>query len=150
MTDDNNPIADSPSWEEVLKLAGEVVRPDGNDGDTAMKQTIARSYTLGKARHRLNLNKGTLEQAIKHGLLTAFIDPENNQRVPAQEIEAALTNTDLYEQIARTEHIKLRDIADALTMKPTNVRKRLRGGQVDPNKILWGQIRGRFNLPNTL
>jgi hypothetical protein len=150
MTDNNNPIENIPTWEDVLKLAGEVIRPDGNDGDTAMKQTIARSYTVGRARYRLNLNKGTVEQAIKEGVLTAFIDPENNQRVPAQEIEAALKNIDFYEKIARTERIKPREISDALQMKPTNVRKKLRGGQVDPNKILWGNIRGRFNLPNTL
>ena len=150
MTDDNNHIEDNNPWQVALEQAGDMLRPDSNDGESAMKQTIARSYTVNRARHRLNLNKGTIEQAIKDGILSSFIDPENNERIPAEEIERAIGSVEFYEQVATTERVQPRDIADALDMKPTNVRKRLKGGNVDHNKPEWGQLRGRFGLPNTL
>ncbi|MDQ7027611.1 MAG: helicase-related protein [Anaerolineae bacterium] len=150
MTHEDNPIDDTITWEAARALVGDMLRPDGHDGETAMQQTIARSYTVNRARHRLKLNKGTIDQAIKDGVISTFIDPDSNQRIPAQTIESALNNSELFEKIAETERIKPREIADAMGVKTATARKRLRRGKVDPNKLIWGQIRGRFNLPDTL
>ena len=146
--DDN--LNQALTWDTLLEKAGSVVRAGGNEGDTARSQVIARSYTINRARHRLKLHKNTIEKAVRDGHLDTFVDPEENLRIAAEQIEPLLSSAEHYEKIAGWERIKVRDIADALNMKTSNVRKRLRSAGLDGNRPQWQQIRGRWDLPTTL
>lgn len=112
------------NWEKALEIVGDVVRPDATDGTGAQQQAIARSYTVNRARQRLKLHKVTIQRAVDNGLLTAFIDPENNLRIPAKEIESLLQDEQRYEMIAANELVNMRDIADALGIKQMPHEKR--------------------------
>ncbi len=122
-------------WQEALDLAGELVRPDGNDGDSAEQQAIARSYTVNRARRRLNLHKNTVTTAIQNGIFSAFVDPDDNQRIPADEVEKALNDAQIYEEVALHERISPREIADAMDVKTSTARKRLRQKGIDFKKM---------------
>lgn len=145
--EDNNQVND---WQEALNLAGDKLRPDGNDGESTEQQAIARSYTINRARRRLNLHKNTVSTAIGQGIFSAFIDPDDNQRIPAGEIESALNDAIIYEEIASYERVSPRDIADALNVKTATARKRLRQQGLDHKRPEWGSIRGLWDLPETL
>lgn len=145
-----NPIEQVHTWQEALDLAGELLRPDGNDGASLEQQTIARSYTLNRASRRLNLHKYTLAHAAQENKLPAFIDPDNNQRISAQVIEQILNDPAQYEAIASHERVSTRDIADALGMKTATARKKLRERGIEAKRPLWHTVRGQWQLPETL
>ncbi|MGJ3237823.1 MAG: helicase-related protein [Anaerolineae bacterium] len=139
------------NWENALQHAGDTLRPDGNDGETAEQQAIARSYTISRARRRLNLHQNTIARAVeKHIIQGAFIDPVFNLRIPAHEVERVLVDEQRFEQVASTEHINVREVADALDIKTSEARKRLRQKGIDDKKPQWQTIRGQWNLPDTL
>lgn len=138
------------NWQEALDLVGDMVRPDGNDGDSAEQQAIARSYTVNRARRRLNLHKNTVSRAIDNGIFSSFIDPHDNQRIPAAEVEAVLHDDEQYEAVALYERISVREIADAMAVKTATARKRLRQKGLDFTKPEWRMIRGQWNFPDSL
>lgn len=138
------------NWQEALQMVGDTLRPDGNDGETAEQQAIARSYTVNRARRRLDLHKNTVAQAIDNGIFTAFIDPHDNQRISADEIEHVLRDSELYEKVAQNERVSPRDIADATGVKTATARRRLREQGLDAKKPAWHTIRGQWGLPETL
>ncbi|MEL6405199.1 MAG: helicase-related protein, partial [Chloroflexota bacterium] len=146
----NNNVPTVATWEEALTLAGEVVRLDGNDGDTAEKRAIARTYTVNRARRYLDLHKTTLSIAIDNGHLSAFIDPHGNMRIPAGEVERLLQDTADFEQIAEMERISVYDLADALGVRKNEARKRMRKHGLEIKKAHWYQMRGTWGLPETL
>lgn len=153
MTSDNKQFSDetqADSWEQAREMVGERLRHDASDGTNAQQQAIARSYTINRARQRLNLHKMTIQQAINDGILTAFLDPENNLRIPAEEIESILHDLERYEQIAAKELVSVHDIADALDSKTAAIRKRLRKAGLDAKRPRWEMIRGKWNLPQTI
>lgn len=138
------------NWEDALELAGDTLRPDGNDGDTAEQQTIARSYTVSRARRRLKLHQNTIARAVENGILSAFIDPVFNLRIPAKEIENVVSDQERYEEIALNERVSVRDLADAMAVKSATVRKRLRSKGLDHKRPAWREVRGQWDLPETL
>lgn len=143
---DNTP----DNWQEILDDAGETLRPDKDDGENAKQQVIARSYTINRARRRLNLHSATVASAVKRGLLTSFVDPDNHERIPAEEIEAVLEQPELYEQIAEMERIAIRDIAEALGVRTNIARQKIQKAGFDRNKPYWQNIREQWDLPDTL
>jgi len=108
------------------------------------------SYTVNRARRRLNIHKLTLEQAINDGLFTVFTDEEDRRRIPAEEIDIALQDAELYEKVAASERIKARDVATAMGVKTATARQRLRQAGCDNNKPRWQDIRGQWDLPERL
>ncbi|MGB7339870.1 MAG: helicase-related protein [Phototrophicaceae bacterium] len=139
------------NWKDALTLAGGIMRPDGNDGDTVEQQAIARSYTVSRARRRLNLHQNTVANAVEKGIIQgAFIDPVFNLRIPAREIEDVFNNNERYEAIAQLERIAARELADAMNIKTSTVRKRLRQLGLDHAKPEWQTVKGQWNLPETL
>jgi ATP-dependent RNA helicase SUPV3L1/SUV3 len=96
------------------------------------------------------LHRATIEQAIATHHIRSSTDEDGIVRIPSEEIHNALHNVVLFEQIASTERIRVQDIADALGVKRTAARKRLRIAGLDEHKPPWGQLRGLWNLPETL
>jgi ATP-dependent RNA helicase SUPV3L1/SUV3 len=108
------------------------------------------SYTINRARRRLNLHQNTLEKAIEQGVLLSFKDADGTSRISSEDVEAMLADESRFEVIAAFERINVRDIAEAMNVKTATARKRLRQRNFDHNKPLWSQIRGQIGLPATL
>lgn len=137
-------------WQPALLKAGTVLRPGARDGNTQRAQVIACSYTLSRAAKRLNIRQITLERAIEAGWLSTFVDPEERVRVPAQEVEAAVTDPELGEQILGYETVRARDIALVSNTNFATLRRRLKRIGVSPSEPLWGEVRGKWDLPAQL
>ncbi|PJF41014.1 MAG: hypothetical protein CUN54_02985 [Phototrophicales bacterium] len=137
------------AWQRALEAAGNVRRPRSQDGISLREQVYARSYRIGQAADRLNFQARTIEQAITHGLLNAFIDPDNVQRIPAGEVEAAKAEPALYEEIAGYQRVKVNDLILARDADERGVRADLREAHLSATKSSWNQLRGRWDLPET-
>src|SRR5262245_44557378 len=64
------------AWDAALQAAGDVLRPDAQEGKTARMQMLARSYAIAPAAKRLGVRQQTLEQAVSEGYIATFTDPE--------------------------------------------------------------------------
>ncbi len=132
--------------------------PDGNTPDEMPEEANEtedhnqpqKDYTLNRARRKLDVHRHTVERALEADVLTSYLDEEDVQRIPAYEVEHALEDELIYAQIEGLERIKLRDVSDALDVKISIARKRLRALGADANKPLWQEIRGQIGLPQTL
>jgi ATP-dependent RNA helicase SUPV3L1/SUV3 len=118
--------------------------------EESASENSAAGISLRAISKRLDLHRATIEHAIATNHLKTITVEDGTQRIPAEEIESVLHNVVHFEQIASTEQIRVQDIADALGIKRTAAKKRLRIAGLDQNKPAWGQLRGMWNLPDTL
>lgn len=137
------------SWDKLLTVCGEVIRPGARDGKKAQMKVIARTYTVTNAAKRIGVRQRTLEQAITEGRIEAFDDPEGVTRLPADAVEAAFNNPEYAEHITAYETLTTRDISIVIEMSYSTVRRRLQKAGFSRNDPRWGQVRGRWNLPDT-
>lgn len=138
------------AWQPIRALCGEVLREGGRDGATFRIQVVARTYTVNSASKRLGIRQVTLETAIAEGIVTTLTDPELRMRLSAAEIERAFADPEFGEQITAFEQVSVNDIALVTGVHPTTVRRRLKRNTIDENFILWGQVRDKWQLPDTL
>jgi superfamily II DNA/RNA helicase len=138
------------AWDDALAATGEMLRPGARDGKSKRIQVVARSYILESAAKRLQVREATLDQAIKQNVMPSFVDPEERARIPAAEVELARVDPDYLEKIAAFEVLKPRDISLVCNVSYSTVRRRLQRAKINGSEILWGEIRGKWNLPNTL
>ncbi len=138
------------AWEDALEAAGEVMRPGAREGTTRRSRVIAHSYTVSNAAKRLNIRPVTLERAINAGHIMTFVDPEGRTRLPARDVEAALSDVDYGEEIAGYETLQARDLALVSGLSYTTIRRRLKRGNISTSEPQWRQVRGKWNLPDTL
>ncbi len=140
------------TWNEALQLAGTTVRTDVtlDDATDPRQQTLARTYSVNNAWRILSLHKRTLNTAIADNLLTVFVDPEDTARIPAEEVEAALEDDILYDELASTERIDVKSIASVMNVSTGVAKKRLKRAGLHAHKPYWYQIRNQWNLPGTL
>src|SRR5688572_24799257 len=110
----------------------------------------SNSYTLNRARRRLNLHQNTIEKAVEQGVLSSFKDSDGTSRVAIADVESIAADESRFETIAGFERINVREIAEAMNVKTATARKRLRQKGLDHNKPMWSQIRGQLGLPTTL
>src|SRR5690349_12485467 len=103
--------------------------PDAEDNQS-------NSYTLNRARRRMNLHQNTLEKAIEAGILPSFKDKDGTSRVAIADIESILSDENRFESLAGFERINVREIAEAMNVKTATARKRLRQRNFDHNKPL--------------
>jgi hypothetical protein len=137
------------AWGLLLETCGEVLRPEAQDGKTNRAQVVARTYTLKKAAKHLELRQRTLEQAINEGQVPSFVDPEGRVRVLATTVEAIEADVDYGERIAALEILKIRDLATVSGASYSTMWKRLKRAGINRMQPQWGQIRGRWNMPET-
>lgn len=137
-------------WQPALELCGDVLRPGARDGSTRRIQVVARTYTINSAAKRLGIRQITLETAVAEGLMPTLIDPEGRLRLPAAYVERAYEELEYGEQIAAFEQIAPSEIALVTGVHPTTTRRRLKRANIDAEYIIWGQVRGRWGLPNNL
>ncbi|MCU0496751.1 MAG: hypothetical protein MUF87_05290 [Anaerolineae bacterium] len=137
------------SWQPCLSQAGVVLRPDARDGQTYEAQVLARSYTLKAAAKRLSLHYEALEMAIDRKVIPAFLDPEKALRVPASIVETAFDHPDYAEKLTAYQPIKVRDLAITCGVALTVMKRRLSRSKLDEGEALWGEVRGRWELPDS-
>jgi hypothetical protein len=137
-------------WLAVLAECGDVVRSDSREGKTGRMQVIARTYTIANAAKKLGVRERTLEDSIREEVITPIIDPERTQRIPAYKVETALTEPEYHEQITAYETLTARDISIVCDVTYTTVRRRLQRVGIKRAQPRWGEIRGKWNLPDTL
>ena len=138
------------AWQAALDLTGTVLRPGARDGESRQAQVVARSYTLSNAAKRLNIRQSALEAAIMAGWITPFTDPEERARIPAVDVENAITDTEFGENIAGFESVLARDIATVSGLSYATIRRRLKRLNISGGEPLWRDVRGKWNLPDTL
>lgn len=137
-------------WEEALQLCGDVLRPGARDGSTRRIKVVARSYTINRATKRLNIRQKTLEEAIKYGAIQVFEDPEERLRIPAYEIEQAFHDAAQAERINAFEQLSVKDIALVSGFSYSTIRRRLQKAGINRGLPTWGDVKGRWGLPDNL
>lgn len=147
--DDEQDIVDA-DWQAARDACGDVLRHNAKDGESLRQQVVARSYTIRSAQKYLNLQKDAVQRAVDEGRLPSFADPEDRVRIPAYAIAEAENDVTYYEQVAFHERLRSRDVAFVTGFSQAKMRKELEQAQVSRNAPRWGDIRGRWDLPETL
>jgi hypothetical protein len=137
-------------WERFAKLSGNLVRPGAKDGKHHRAQVIARTYTPEAAARRLGVRVAALQEAVRDGKLRPFHDPEGQERLPAIQVEAAADDETMREEIAAYEMLKTKEVAIASGVSYATARQRLQRAGVSTTRPRWRDVRGKWNLPNTL
>ncbi len=137
-------------WAVLLDACGDVLRTKAQDGETIRDQVDARTYTINEAAKRLGLRAQTIEHGISKGVIVTLTDPDGRTLIPAKDVESAYHDAAVYETIAEYERLKINDLVTASGLPHHVVRQRLQKAQVSETKPRWGQIRGHWNLPDTL
>ena len=137
------------TWEKALEFAGETVRSDVEDGKKQRVRTFARSYKIHDAAKRLNLKRGTIEEALILDRLPSFVDPEGAVRIPAEAVETAISNADDHEYIAKLETVHARDLAVVADMEYKSIVRKLKRVGADGKRPDWGEVRGLWGLPKS-
>ena len=138
------------AWQAALHEAGSVMRPGAGEGKTERGRVIAHTYTLAGASKRLGVSEQALSTALHEGRLSAFSDPEGVTRLSAEVVEMVVQDTAYLEQIAAYEVIKVRDLAIVCDVNYGAMRKRINKSKIDQSATRWGDVRGRWGLPETL
>ncbi len=149
----NTPIIPIPDelWQESLDHCGDYLRKGASRKETTLRdKVVARSYTFNAALNLLGIRKSSLDVAVEEGILSTFIDPEKQIRVPAQQVETALMNSDILERIHAHERVFLDDIAVIYLTDMADIRQRLKASGINSPKPEWQEIRGIWDLPSTL
>lgn len=138
-------------WQISLDMTGDTLRHDAtDDGNSRRTKVIARSYTLQRGAKRLSVKKATLEQAVNQNVITTFTDPVDSVRIPAYIIESALEDANYYNAISGLETVRVRDIAIVCGITYSAAHNRLKRVQLHTMNPQWQEIRGRWQLPDTL
>lgn len=138
------------AWAALLPVVGDVLRPGADDGTSNMARVLARSYSLDAAARRLAVHGDVLKQAIREGILTPFADPKGKRRIAAAQVEAAHEDPAVSEAVAASEQVTLRGIALVSGLSEMAVRHRLTRANIDTTTPTWGEVRGKWGLPERL
>jgi hypothetical protein len=113
-------------------------------------RVIARSYTITRAAKRLSIRQKTLEEAIRRNKITPFYDPDGIKRLAADKVGRAISDPEYGEQITGFETLKTRQIALVSGVQYSTARSRLLRANISTTQPNWANVRGRWDLPNTL
>lgn len=137
------------TWQPALEICGDVLRPGSRDGKRRRTQVIARTFIVTMAAKRLHLKPETLEAAIGQGALTSFVDPEERVRIPAVVVESLRSDPPGFEALAAFETIRAREISLVCGVIYQTARRRLQRARLSTSTPTWGEVRGRWELPET-
>ena len=135
-------------WQDALDFCGDVLRAGANEGKTLRSQVVARSYTPNRAVKYLNVSKGAIESAIAAGDIPTFTDPEEKVRLAAREVERAMDDPEYLERITAYEELRVRDLALVEGVVISTIKRRLKRLGVK-GTANWGDLRGKWSLPDT-
>lgn len=141
---------DDDSWQKLMPLAGNVMRPDGTHGKSGRLYVIARTYTPESAAKRLGIPVSAVRSATANGELPSFRDPDGKVRIPAEAVENAAENEELLVKLTGAARVKLRDLAIVAGLPIALLRSRLRRQHISTTDPMWYEVRGQWGLPESL
>lgn len=136
-------------WKHFAHLMGSTLRPGAKPGETWRAAALACSYTLNGAAKRMRVEGDTLERASARGLINVLMDPEQVERISVQDFEAILADPERRELIYGLESVRARDIAMVLDVPYMRLIRRMRRDGLQRAKVLWEDVRGKWQLPQT-
>ncbi len=142
-------IPDS-SWAALLPQVGDQRRPGARPAKSARGQLIAHTYTTAGAAKRLGLHADTIEDAAQTGLLQQVTDPEGVMRFPAIDIERIFRDEKHLDLICALEAVDVRALALVLGVEVSALQQNLRRARLPTREVTWGQVLGRWGLPERL
>jgi len=146
-------VSDDEAWASVLELCGDKVRSDiktqTKDSDPYEHQVNARSYTLKRAAQIMGVRTQTLTFATRELALDSFVDPRGNVRYPVHTFDPTAKDPDLREMVAGYERLRPRDLRMLLDLKSKTLNKRLRQIGITTTHVVWRDVRGMWDLPET-
>lgn len=136
-------------WQPALEICGEMLRPGSRDGRRRRTQVIARTFSVAMAAKRLRLKPETLEAAIAKGMVASIVDPEERVRIPAALVESIRADPEAFEALAAFETVRAREISLVCGVIYQTARRRLQRAKLSTSLPTWGDVRGRWELPET-
>ena len=134
-------------WAHALDLCGgETLELNG---DSLEKQVAAHSCTLRKAAELIGVKSATLRVAARDLALDSFRDPKGALRFPIHSFGAVAEDADMREMIAGYERLRQKDLRMALGITNRNVKRYLRSAGLGSGLIIWRDVRGLWDLPET-
>jgi len=137
-------------WAICTSLCGETMRPDARQGKTDKMRVTALTYTTQAAAKRIGVPASVLSSSIKAGLVPHFVDPEGTDRIPAHFIENASVDNNILETFLAYTPLKVRQISLVSGLSYGAVRGRLIKMGASTTHPLWRDVRGLWNIPDTL
>lgn len=137
-------------WQPALEMCGDHIRPGARDGKRRKTQVVARTYIVSTAAKRLGIKQETVEKAVSEGVLISFEDPEERIRIPAFLIEGLVEDPAALEYVTAFERVRTKEIALVSDVTYATAYRRLKKADIHTTQPEWGQVRGQWNLPDTL
>ena len=144
--------ADEEAWRSALELCGSRIRdgvasPKANDPPE--KQVFARSYTVKQAAKLVGVTAETIRVATKELALDSFLDPRGKLRFPAETLIPTAADPDLREMIAGYERLRPSELRAVLDIDQRRLDNSIREAGITPKKMIWRDLRGLWDLPET-
>ncbi len=140
------------AWRSVLELCGEQTRegaPAAKQDDPVEKRVCSLSYTLKQAAKRAGVNADTLRIAAAELALDSFLDPRGKLRFPVYTFSPTAADPDLREMIAGYQRLHPSELRTALALDQRRLDRRLREAGLSPKRLVWRDLRGLWELPET-
>ena len=143
---------DTAAWQSALRLCGEQTREGVNPpkNDHAFEQHVAaRSYTIKQAAKLIGVDGATLRQAAQELALDNFLDPRGKLRFPVRTFRPTAADPDLREMIAGYARMRPDDLRQVLALDQRALNSSIRQAGLSPKRVIWRDVRGMWNLPET-
>jgi hypothetical protein len=137
-----------PLWEALLARAGDRLRPGAAAGKSARARFAARTYSFTAAAQRLSVDVDVLMRAVENGLIEMLTDPNGKERFSVEVVEAARDDAALSEAIAAPQTVGARGLAVVAGVPLSTMKLNLLRAGVHPSTVTWGQVRGKWGLPD--
>ncbi len=140
------------AWQNALGLCGGMVRDGAAQPKAdapAEQQVAARSYTLKQAAKLAGVNQASLRVAAEVLALDSLRDPRGKLRFPVYTFKPTAADPDMREMIAGYERLRPSDLRAALGLDQRSLNGRLREAGISPKRMLWRDLRGLLDLPET-
>ena len=140
------------AWRSALEQCGSRLRHGAaapKAEDSAEQQVLARSYNVKQAAKLVGVNGETMRMAAQELALDSFVDPRGKLRFPAQTLMPTAADPDLREMIAGCERLRPSDLRAVLAIDQRSLERGMREAGLAPKRMLWRDLRGFWNLPET-
>jgi len=143
---------DDEVWRNALAQCGDRVR-DGAAApkakDSVEEQVLARSYNVKQAAKLVGVTGETMRKAAQELALDSFVDPRGKLRFPAQTLIPTAADPDLREMIAGYERLRPSELRAVLDIDQRSLERSIREAGLAPKRMIWRDLRGHWNLPET-
>ncbi len=151
-TEEKQNTDEDAAWQSALQVCGLDLRdgiPTPRPADSLEKQVFARSYTAKQAAKLAGVSTEALRAAAAELALDRFLDPRGKLRFPVYTFKPTAADPDLREMIAGYERLRPSELRVVLDMDQRRLNNSIREAGISPKRIIWRDIRGLWDLPET-